>query len=390
VSMIQNGVLTGWQLVRWPLLWGLLAALVYLQWQSRQLPPVDAPVAAPLVESYAEAVSQAAPAVVNIYTRRQFSRQRQPLAEDPLYRHFFNNADSSRQERMQSALGSGVLVTASGYLVTNYHVIQGADEILVQLQDGREAQADIVGVDRENDLAVLKIALDRLTAIALRSGPELQVGDVVLAVGNPFGMGQTVTQGIVSAVGRYGLGINTFENFIQTDAAINPGNSGGALIDAKGRLVGINTAMLDRIGNSSLNGVGLAVPVATVQQSLNDILEFGRVVRGWLGVTAQPLTPELIARYKLPALSGLLVTGLYTNGPAHAAGIAPGDIITAVNGERMAAGLQAGLRSMQAVQESRPGQALALQVYRRGQTLELTAIVSVNPLTQDATSATRP
>ena len=331
--------------------------------------------------SYAQAVQRASPAVVNIYTRKKLKRARHPLFDDPLFRHFFNNADTSRQERMQSALGSGVIVTETGYLLTNNHVIQGADEIVVQLQDGRDAQADLIGIDKENDLAVLKIELDQLTAIPIPPNQGMLVGDVVLAIGNPFGMGQTVTQGIISAVGRYGLGINTFENFIQTDAAINPGNSGGALIDAFGNLVGINTAMLDRIGDNDLNGVGLAIPAETALQSLNDIIEFGRVVRGWLGVTAQPISPQMASRYSLPSPHGLLVTGVYNSGPAHVAGLEPGDIIVKVNNQKVSNGLNGGLRSMQEVKESRPGEKILLEIYRDGKRHVINAVLAINPIT---------
>lgn len=369
--------------VRWPLAIGLLAALIILVVASSS--PIQRPRTAPTPStawsgpiSYSQAVQQAAPAVVNIFTRKKLKRARHPLFNDPLFRHFFNNADTSSQERMQSALGSGVIVTETGYLLTNNHVIEGADEIVIQLQDGRDAQADLIGVDKENDLAVLKVELDHLTAIGL-SNRHRNVGDVVLAIGNPFGMGQTVTQGIVSAVGRYGLGINTFENFIQTDAAINPGNSGGALIDAYGQLVGINTAMLDRIGNNDLKGVGLAIPAETAMQSLNDIIEFGQVVRGWLGITAQPITPQMASRYQLPSPNGLLVTGIYSGGPAHQAGLNPGDIIVKINDQRVNNGLNGGLRSMQEVQESRPGEQVMLEVYRDGERLLITATLSVNP-----------
>lgn len=368
---------------RWPLLFGLLAAIVVLM-IAQQFNTRDGRTslilrhnnAAPA--SYAQAVQRAAPAVVNIYTRKKLTDERRPLFNDPLFRHFFNNADTSRQERMQSALGSGVIVTQSGYLLTNNHVIEGADEIVVQLQDGRDAQADLIGIDKENDLAVLKISLEQLTAININE-PSLMVGDVVLAVGNPFGMGQTVTQGIISAVGRYGLGINTFENFIQTDAAINPGNSGGALIDAYGNLVGINTAMLDRIGENNLNGIGLAIPAETALQSLNDIIEFGRVVRGWLGVTAQPITPQLASRYRLPSPHGLLVTGVYKNGPAHVAGLQPGDIILKVNDQKVNNGLSGSLRSMQEVKESRPGESVKLEIYRNNTAIIITAVLSISP-----------
>ncbi|HEY7773403.1 MAG TPA: trypsin-like peptidase domain-containing protein [Marinagarivorans sp.] len=369
---------------RWPLIIGLLAALITLVVMPQINPRVSG-VFTPndtwgQPTSYAQAVQRASPAVVNIYTRKKLKRARHPLFDDPLFRHFFNNADSSRQERMQSALGSGVIVTENGYLLTNNHVIQGADEIVVQLQDGRDAQADLIGVDKENDLAVLKIELDQLIAIPIETPQTMQVGDIVLAIGNPFGMGQTVTQGIISAVGRYGLGINTFENFIQTDAAINPGNSGGALIDAYGNLVGINTAMLDRIGDNDLNGVGLAIPAETALQSLNDIIEFGRVVRGWLGVTAQPISPQIASRYRLPSPHGLLVTGVYNNGPAHIAGLQPGDIIVKVNNTRVSNGLNGGLRSMQEVKESRPGEKILLEIYRNGERLVINAVLSANPI----------
>jgi serine protease DegS len=368
---------------RWPLVIGLLTALVIL-------------VAMPQMEnhsnggfthgssrsgpiSYAQAVQRASPAVVNIYTRMKLERTHHPLYNNPLFRHFFNNADSSRQERMQSTLGSGVIVTESGYLLTNNHVILGADEIVVQLQDGREAQADLIGIDKENDLAVLKIELDQLTAIPFGNNEDMMVGDVVLAVGNPFGMGQTVTQGIISAIGRYGLGINAFENFIQTDAAINPGNSGGALIDAYGNLVGINTAMLDRIGDSDLNGVGLAIPAQTAMQSLNDIVEFGRVVRGWLGVAAEVITPQTASRYNLPSPQGLLVNAVYSNGPADIAGLKLGDVIVGVNNQKVGNGINGGLRSMQEVKESRPGDEVKLEVFRNGEKLVINAVLSVNP-----------
>ena len=371
--------------VRWPLLFGLVAALMamVLMPQLRQQQSIRTMVSGgwqgPV--SYSQAVQKAAPAVVNIYTRKKLQRARHPLFDDHLFRHFFNSADTSRQERMQSALGSGVIVTETGYLLTNNHVIQGADEIVVQLQDGREAQADLIGIDKENDLAVLKINLDQLTAITTTAHQNSRVGDVVLAIGNPFGMGQTVTQGIVSAVGRYGLGINDFENFIQTDAAINPGNSGGALIDTSGNLVGINSAILDRIGNNNLNGIGLAIPAETAMQSLNDIIEFGRVVRGWLGVAATEISPQVARRYRLPSTNGLLVTGIYSGGPAHKAGLEPGDFITKVNNQKVMSGLNGGLRSMQAVKESRPGEEIVLEVFRNGQTLTITAVTSVSPTT---------
>jgi serine protease DegS len=276
---------------------------------------------------------------------------------------------------MQSALGSGVIVSQSGYLLTNIHVIRGADEVVVQLQDGRETQATLVGVDEENDLAVLHIKADKLTAIRIGAPRNAQVGDVVLAIGNPFGMGQTVTQGIISATGRHGLGISTLENFIQTDAAINPGNSGGALIDTQGNLLGINTAILDRLGNSSLDGVGLAVPADTALLSLKDIVEMGKVVRGWLGVEAQPVTPLIAQQLNLQALNGVVVTAIFNNGPAHKAGLTPGDIILKINGQTVGN----GTLGMQEILKARPGQAMAIEIWRKGEVQTLNAVLGSKP-----------
>ncbi len=369
----------------WPLLTGLLVAGISL-WLFPQLrtPQPVAEAQAPVPQtynafsgpvSYAEAVKRAAPAVVNIYTRTKIQERRRRLIEDPLYRHFFNSADLGRQERMQSALGSGVIVSQSGYLLTNIHVIRGADEVVVQLQDGRETQATLVGVDEENDLAVLHIKADKLTAIRIGAPRNAQVGDVVLAIGNPFGMGQTVTQGIISATGRHGLGISTLENFIQTDAAINPGNSGGALIDTQGNLLGINTAILDRLGNSSLDGVGLAVPADTALLSLKDIVEMGKVVRGWLGVEAQPVTPLIAQQLNLQALNGVVVTAIFNNGPAHKAGLTPGDIILKINGQTVGN----GTLGMQEILKARPGQAMAIEIWRKGEVQTLNAVLGSKP-----------
>lgn len=326
--------------------------------------------------SYSHAVQTAAPSVVNIYTRKKITRQH-PLFNDPLFRYFYNSADIPRQERMQSALGSGVIVSEKGYLLTNNHVIYGADEIVVQLQDGRESKAKLIGVDIENDLAVLKIELDHLKAIPIGSPQSAKVGDIVLSIGNPFGMGQTVTQGIISATGRHGLGISTFENFIQTDAAINPGNSGGALVDAHGHLIGINTAILDRIGNSDLDGVGLAVPADTAFRTLNDILEFGRVVRGWLGVEAQSLTPQLAQSFQLSSTNGVVITRIYNNGPAHLAGLQPGDVIVRINDELVGN----GSRGRQQIAESRPGETVDIEYYRNGKLEKAQAVLDKKPVT---------
>jgi Trypsin-like serine proteases, typically periplasmic, contain C-terminal PDZ domain len=375
--------------IRWPAVFGLLAALIVLQ-LFPELNPRNPTVSPnhpsftvgnthyePGVTSYAEAVSRAAPSVVNVFTRKKINRTTHRMFNDPLFRYFYNSADIPRQERMQSALGSGVIISEQGYLLTNNHVIYGADEIVVQLQDGRESKARVIGVDIENDLAVLKIELDQLRAIPIGAPQSAQVGDIVLAIGNPFGMGQTVTQGIISATGRYGLGISAFENFIQTDAAINPGNSGGALIDVHGNLLGINTAILDRIGNSDLDGVGLAVPADTAVRTLKDIVEFGRVVRGWLGVDAQSLTPQLAHSFQLNSTNGVLITRIYNNGPAHVAGLQPGDVIVKINDEPVGN----GARGRQQIQESRPGETVAIEFYRNGKLEKVQAVLEKKPVT---------
>ena len=323
--------------------------------------------------SYAEAVNNAAPAVVNIYTRTKLKRRRHPLLDDPLFRHFFNNSDVPSQERMQSALGSGVIISPEGYLLTNNHVIEGADEILVLLKDGREAQATLVGTDPESDLAVLKITLEKLTSINIGDPANAAIGDVVLAIGNPFGVGQTVTQGIISATGRYGLGINTYENYLQTDAAINPGNSGGALIDARGNLLGINTAILDKTGFSV--GIGFAIPADTAVKVMQDLVSYGQVVRGWLGIEAQQMTPELAKSFKLNSPNGVIVTAIYNNGPAHKAGLRPGDIILRMNNSQVSD----GRLSMHQVAQGRPGDKIEIELLRNGETLVMNGVLGVKP-----------
>lgn len=370
--------------LKWPVTIGLLAGLILLQLFPQLNPRVQS-ITAPAtitdsgspVRSYADAVARAAPAVVSIYTRKKVKTARQRMFNNPLFRYFYNSADISRQERMQSALGSGVIVSDDGYLLTNNHVIYGADEIVVQLHDGREARARIAGVDADNDLAVLKIELDDLTVIPLGDPQRARVGDVVLTIGNPFGMGQTVTQGIISATGRYGLGINNFENFIQTDATINPGNSGGALVDTQGNLLGINTAILDRIGNSDLEGVGLAVPADTAVKTLNDIVEFGKVVRGWLGVEAISLTPQLAHSFSLDSTNGVVVTRIYDSGPASNAGLQPGDVIVSINGQAVGN----GMRGRQQIQESRPGDVVDIEYYRDGRLEKTQATLEKKPTT---------
>ncbi len=284
---------------------------------------------APAPGSYRDAAKRAMPSVVNIYTTKDVRQQRNPLLEDPFFRKFFGERPSSVQK--QSSLGSGVLVSTDGYILTNNHVVATADEIEVALVDGRKARAKVIGTDPETDLAVIKIDLPNLPAITFGRIEQVKVGDIVLAIGNPFGVGQTVTMGIISALGRTHLGINTFENFIQTDAAINPGNSGGALVDTNGNLLGINSAIYSRTGGSL--GIGFAIPVSTVKSVMEAIISNGYVVRGWIGVEPQDITPELVESFGLKRKDGIIIAGVLKNGPADKAGIKPGDILLAIEGK---------------------------------------------------------
>ncbi|MBS1187195.1 MAG: 2-alkenal reductase [Burkholderiaceae bacterium] len=289
-----------------------------------------APSEVPAAGSYREAARKAMPSVVNIYTAKEV-RQQNPLLDDPFFRKFFGDRPSGTQK--QSSLGSGVIVSPEGYILTNNHVVASADEIEVALVDGRKARAKLVGTDPETDLAVIKIDLKNLPAITLGRVEQARVGDVVLAIGNPFGVGQTVTMGIISALGRTHLGINTFENFIQTDAAINPGNSGGALIDTAGNLLGINSAIYSRSGGSL--GIGFAIPVSTVKTVMEAIISNGHVVRGWIGIEPQDITPELADTFNLKQKEGVIIAGVLKNGPADKAGIKPGDILVAIEGTQI-------------------------------------------------------
>lgn len=369
------------QWLGWPIMGGFIIALIFLLSQPHirsQLSTVlQQQNASERIEqlftpsnSYAEAVKRAAPAVVNIYTQVQARPNSQVSAAQNQYLKPQINSRSNQQ----STLGSGVIVSADGYLLTNNHVIQDANEIIVILHDGREAEAKIIGRDADTDLAVLKIELDNLTAIELGSPSIAQVGDIVLAIGNPFGVGQTVTQGIISAMGRYGLGLNTYENFLQTDAAINPGNSGGALIDANGRLLGINTAALDKIGLTSV-GIGFAVPADTAMKTLADIVEHGSVVRGWLGIEARQMTPQLARALGSESDNGVVITGIYNNGPAHMAGLNPKDIIVQID-DRVVGD---GRLSMYQIARLEPGEGVSLMVLRQGKLIRINAVVGTRP-----------
>ena len=322
--------------------------------------------------SYADAVEKAAPAVVNIYSSRVVERDQHPLMSDPFFRQFFGDDVPARQ-RMLSSLGSGVIVSEDGYVLTNHHVIGGADQIQVALRDGRETLAEVIGTDPESDLAVLRIDLDELPVIELADSTEVAIGDVSLAIGNPFGVGQTVTMGIISATGRSHLGLNAYEDFIQTDAAVNPGNSGGALVNAEGALVGINTAIFSRSGGSQ--GIGFAIPANLAANILEELVTQGRVIRGWLGVEAQELNPELAASFGLQAPRGVIIAGVVPGGPADQAGLQPGDVLLAV-GQRPVLDARMTMADIAAVA---PGESLPLTLVRGGETLEITLEVGERP-----------
>lgn len=296
---------------------------------ARQVPVLQAP-SGPPAASYREAAGRAMPAVVNILTSKT-SREAHPILKDPFFRRFFG--DRLPPEEQMSSLGSGVIVSGEGYIITNFHVVEGADRIEVGLADGRKVAARIVGTDPETDLAVLRIGERNLPVMVLGQPDNARVGDVVLAIGNPFGVGQTVTMGIISALGRNNLHINLYENFIQTDAAINFGNSGGALVDIHGNLLGINSAIYSQTGGSI--GIGFAIPVSTARTVLESIIKHGQVVRGWIGIESQDITPELADSFGLGRQSGAIIAGVVRNGPADRAGVRPGDILLAVEGQNV-------------------------------------------------------
>jgi Do/DeqQ family serine protease len=317
--------------------------------------------------SFRAAAQKASPAVVSINTSK--AARRNPTSNDPWFRFFFGEQGSEPQ----AGLGSGVIVSASGYILTNNHVVEGADEIEVVLNDSRTGRAKIIGTDPDTDLAILKIELDKLPVIVLGNSDGAQVGDQVLAIGNPFGVGQTVTSGIVSALGRNQLGINTFENFIQTDAAINPGNSGGALIDTNGNLLGINTAIYSQSGGSM--GIGFAIPVSTAKQVLEGIVKDGQITRGWIGVEPNDLSPELAETFDVKTRQGVIITGVLQNGPAAQAGIRPGDVILKIAGQPVTNVTQL----LSQVASLKPGSSARFLIERKNQPLEMDVTPGVRP-----------
>jgi Do/DeqQ family serine protease len=327
--------------------------------------------------SFHEAVQRAAPSVVNISTAKELRSSRHPLLNDPLFRRFFGSQppeDAAAQRAF--SLGSGVVVSAGGYVLTNHHVVDGADEIEVALHDGKKLLAKVVGSDPETDLAVLRVSAENLPAISFGSSEALRVGDVVLAIGNPFNLGHTVTSGIVSALGRSGLNAATFENFIQTDAAINPGNSGGALIDAGGNLVGINTLIISPTGGAA--GIGFAIPVSTAKMVLEQIIRTGSVTRGWIGVELRDITPLDAASLQLGAQRGALIAVVLRGGPADKAGVRPGDVAVEVQGKPVGD----ATAMLNVIAALVPGEPARMKLRRHGQDVEATVNVGRRPRPQ--------
>jgi Do/DeqQ family serine protease len=325
------------------------------------------------VGSLSGAAKKASASVVSINTTRKTDLP--DRAKDPWFRYFFGDQDESSA---QMGLGSGVIVSPEGFILTNNHVVESADEITMVLNDGRRTIAKLVGTDPETDLAVLKIKLDKLPVMVMNSSEQTQVGDIVLAIGNPFGVGQTVTSGIVSALGRSQLGINTFENFIQTDAAINPGNSGGALVDVQGNLLGINTAIYSRSGGSL--GIGFAIPVSTAKQVLEGIVKEGQVVRGWIGVEPTDMTPDLAKTFNISIDSGVIITGVMQSGPAFKAGVRPGDVMMTVEGHPV----KTVSELLTQVAALKPGKQANLRVLRKSEELVLTVTPAQRPKVKTA------
>jgi len=330
--------------------------------------------------SYSEAISRASPAVVSIHSTKTLPKEaNSPVTRDPFFRYFFGDTRNMQiPQEMQTGIGSGVIVTKDGYILTNNHVISDADEITVKMTDGRQAKAKVIGSDPETDLAILKIDQDSLATIAIGNSENLKVGDVVFAIGNPFGVGQTVTQGIVSATHRTDLGISTFENFIQTDATINPGNSGGALIDANGNLIGINNAIYTRTGG--YQGIGFAIPISTAKEVMGELINQGHVTRGWLGISLGKLNDNVRKSVNYPKGEGAVITGVMRGGPAFNAGLRPGDIIISVDNKET----KGPTDVLSITSKLKPDTAYPIAVVRNGKTLDFRVIVTKRPLKNPA------
>jgi serine protease DegQ len=338
----------------------------------RQAPPQPVAAGTPpapggSLPSFRDAARRAMPAVVNVYTSKQVNDR--SGFDDPILRRFFGDG----QPRQQTSLGSGVVVSQDGFILTNHHVIEGAQEINVAFTDGHSLAAKLVGADPESDLAVLRVDVDHLTSITFGNSEQLQIGDIVLAIGNPFGVGQTVTMGIVSALGRSKLGINTFESFIQTDAAINPGNSGGALVDVAGNLVGINSAIYSKSGGSQ--GIGFTIPVSIAKHVMEDIIKTGSVTRGWIGVEVQDVTADLAESFRLKDTGGALIAGVMRGGPAEKAGMRPGDVMLEIEGKHVtdASGM------LNIVADLKPGTTAHVKVLRSDAATDLAIVIGKRP-----------
>ena len=322
--------------------------------------------------SFADATAMAAPSVVSIFTST--IKTVNPRSNNPLIERFFKNQPRRQSTQQEISLGSGIIIHKNGYIVTNLHVIRDASEILVQLYDGRQTNAKVVGKDEETDLAVLKIKLTQLDPVLIGNSQIMRVGDAVLAIGNPFGFGQTVTSGIISAKGRYGLNLNTYENYIQTDAAVNIGSSGGALINARGELIGMNTANYTQSGGSL--GIALATPVETISKVLTDIIQYGYVIRGWLGLEVTQLTPALAQLLSINRDHGVVITHTHSEGPAEKAGLKINDVILSIDGIDINTGHQGLLE----VAELSPGKQISIEVLRNNQKQTIMAEIGIRPV----------
>ena len=351
------------------------AAIVIKQVESSLAANFKTGSQATLKGGYSLAAKKAMPSVVNIFTSSKVNtpKPHEQFKDDPLFRHFFGDQLEDEENQPENSLGSGVIVSEQGLILTNHHVVASADEIEVALADGRKLPAKVVGTDPDTDLAVLKVEADSLPAVTFAATENLNVGDVVLAIGNPFGVGQTVTQGIVSALGRNHLGINTYENFIQTDASINPGNSGGALIDAEGNLVGVNSAIYSRSGGSM--GIGFAIPANIAKQVMEQIAVSGSVTRGWIGIEAQDITPELAESFKLGQVSGSLIAGVLSNSPADLAGLKAGDVLLAINYQKVSD--SSGMLNL--IAALKPNEKAVLKIARAEKEIEINVKVGKRP-----------
>ncbi|MBL1142917.1 MAG: trypsin-like serine protease [Proteobacteria bacterium] len=325
--------------------------------------------------SFNNAVASTAPAVVNVYASTVYQERSHPLFQDPLFRHFFGEAPSKPKKRRDSTIGSGVIMNTAGYILTNAHVIQNANEIRITLNDGRQVQAQLIGLDTDTDLAVINIPVQNLPQISIGDSTDIKIGDIVLAIGNPYNFGQTVTQGIVSATSRKRRGISYFDDFIQTDADINQGNSGGALVNAAGELIGINTAIISSSGGSE--GIGLATPINQAVDVMNQIIKNGKVVRGWLGIEAQTLSMDVIKSANLKT-GGVLVTAIMRNGPAENAGLIPGDIMIAIDGKNVSSPDQA----IETITALLPGKEVKVKILRGWEQQDLIAKIAQRPAAQ--------